>query len=91
MIDRKNAKEVLNKLIEADILQPEIEEALSEVVTCLDAEMMGYLIWGADDDYSELFISYLDNSITDTLKKHRTKVFNKYRYTPSSFELSYTE
>ena len=91
MITRTQAKNYLRKLIDSNALSPEITIALMDIVTCLDAEVMGYLIWGADNDYTALFESYPVDKMTEGLRGRQDKIKNKYRYEPSRHELAHTE
>ena len=91
MLNRIEAQQNLNRIIDSGILSAELTAALNDIVTCLNAEMRGYLIWGADDDCRELFTLYPIGGITEEVSNRLSNIRSKYSYTPSKFELEYTE
>lgn len=55
MIDRDNAILTLTTLIDSNVLNDDICFELSEIRTCIRGEKQGYFLWGAANDYQDLY------------------------------------
>ena len=60
MITKEKAVEVLNDLIDSDIFKEETEDALHDISICIDKLEEGLDLFGAEDDYVELFAAKAD-------------------------------
>lgn len=85
-ITREEAIETLVNLVNSGILDEELENNLEEIISCIDYERKGYHAWGADCEFTDLFIAYRSDLWTDELKERMQKLHNKYSFTPASYE-----
>lgn len=83
MITRDGAIETLYSLINSDVLSDEIEGQLEDIAKCIQAEDsendLGLFLWGADDDYVDLYVARREDLIDDAWNKHQQELFEKYR------------
>ncbi len=79
MITREEAVEILNRLSDSLILEEKLEYGLYDILKCIEAENEGLFLWGADDDYIDLYVTKREDLITDEWLKHLAKVREKYR------------
>ena len=92
MITKEEAVDVLIDLAESGILSKKYEDALSDIRTCIEELDNGLDLFGAGDDYVDLFIAkrnpYQSSAPynTDELKKeydewvaHCDKIAEKYK------------
>ena len=92
MITKEEAVDVLEELENSGILDKSIEDKLNEICTCIGSLDDGLDLFGADDDYVDLFVAKADpyhSSApynTDELKKeydewvaHCEKIAEKYK------------
>ena len=81
MPTREEAVEKLFSLINSGILSGEMEEALEDIVKCIEAEEeQGIFIWGAkENDWAELYVAYREDLWTDELKQKMQQIHDKYK------------
>ena len=83
-IARSEAVSVLSALIDSDILSEEIEDALQDIMFCIEQEQLGYHCWGGENELVELFSSY--SLWTDELNERVQAIHDKYSFTPAPYE-----
>lgn len=87
MITRDDALDVLESLIIADILSPEVESKIEDIIKCIDEERDGRHIWGAtDDDWIELHIAHREDQWDEALTKKMENIVQKYSFVPAPYE-----
>lgn len=87
MISRSNAIDVIYDLINSGILDESIEDALNEIVTCIDYEECGMHLWNAtNEDCDNLFTCKRVDKITDEYIEEQKAIVNKYRFVPAPAE-----
>lgn len=80
MPTRLQAVRKLYDLINSGILAEDLEQDLRDIANCIEAEEnLGIFLWGADDDYIDLYIVKREDLITDEWLKHLDEVYEKYR------------
>lgn len=85
-ITRSEAVSVLSALIDSGILSDEIEDALQDIMFCIEQEQLGYHCWGGENELVELFTSHRADLWTDELKEKVQAIHNKYSFTPAPYE-----
>jgi hypothetical protein len=92
LITRDKAIAVLTKLINSNILSPDIEEDVYDILQVIENEKIGYHFWGADKkEYMKLFTAVRSDLITDEHRKECQEISDKYSYAPSDHEAAEIE
>ena len=87
MITREEAIDALMQLEGSDILSEELEDQIGEIICCIEEEMIGRHIWGAEgDEVAKLHIAYSKDLWTDELIKECKEINNKIRFIPAPYE-----
>lgn len=83
MITREVAIETLYDLINSGILDLELEDKLSDIAKCIQAEDgendLGLFLWGADGNYIDLYVAKREDLIDDAWDRHCNELYEKYR------------
>lgn len=86
IITRDEACVALRAIIESDILNDDLENALEDILNCIESEKNGYHCWGGDTDFFELFIAHRSDLFTDELKAKLQSIHEKYSFVPAPYE-----
>lgn len=85
-VTREEAKSTLIELIDSGVLDLDIEDKLTQIYSIIDAEQVGYHVWGADNDVSILFVARRSDLITEEYIKEVEEVKKKYSFVPAPYE-----
>ena len=85
-ITRNEAVDTLYMLVNSDILDDDLRDKIEEIANCIEKENLGYSLWGAEEDATELFVARREDLWTDELKERLAEIHNKYSFTPAPFE-----
>lgn len=84
MITREEAINTCLEIIDAGILAEDIESSLQDIVSCLEAEMIGRHEWGVEDDkLGVLYTAKRVDLITDEDMKEFDRIHRKLTFIPS--------
>lgn len=87
MITREEAIDALMQLEGSDILSEELEDQIGEIICCIEEEMIGRHIWGAEgDEVAKLHIAHRKDLWTDELIKECEEIENKISFKPAPYE-----
>ena len=90
MISREEAIDVISMLEESDILKDDLKEKLTDIRTCIEAELQGWHFWSAnDDDYVELHIARRSDLWTDEVKQKCEALDKAHTFIPAPYEKNY--
>jgi len=86
IITRDEACVALRAVIDSDILNDDLENALEDIFNCIKSEEDGYHCWGGDIDFFELYIAHRSDLYIDELKEKLRAVHEKYSFVPAPYE-----
>lgn len=91
MISREKAISVLQKIIDSGILAAYLEDALEDIVICIDSERDRLHLWGAEDDAIDLFTETREDLITPETVERMEIINRRYAFMPSPYEAQKAE
>lgn len=87
MISRELAIDTLQELVNTGIFDEDITSNLEDIISCLEAEMVGRHEWGVPNEkLCHLYGAVREDLVTDELIKETHEALELIRFIPSKYE-----